>query len=312
MPDRENEEITLCLAGETLTWRLGIAGEENAILLFHFDMEGIDLVQANAQVLTKTTYGDNVTYVFFVPEGMCGNFVFEEGVKVNGSDSPIFSCGKNMQAELFSVEKDDVRIRVLVISRALANNMFQLSDGRLVFTDGALLEDKNGIRLESTKCTNPLSVYPAKGFGAGRCIEGTASGLPAFFGSFLVTAQERKPEVSAEQVGCGRYLIRISPDALEGVKDARLQIEYTGDIGNAFINGRMIHDNFANGAVWEIGLKDFIQERKEECITIYIAPIKEGAKVNVESAMAARSEEVKAYIAELKSVKLQPVYECRL
>lgn len=312
LPDRENEEITLCLAGETLTWRLGIAGEENAILPFHFDMEGIDLVQANAQVLTKTGRGKEATYVFFVPDGMRGEFVFEEGVKINGEDSHRFSCGKNMRAELFSVEKNDVRVKVLAVSRALADNLFQLNDGRLVFTDGALLEDENGIRLESTECTSLLHVYPAEGLADSRHVQRAASDLPAFFGSFLVTAQERKPEVSAEQVGRGRYTVRIPQNALEGLKDARLQIEYTGDIGNAFIDGRMIHDNFANGAVWEIGLKDFMQELKEECITVYIAPIKEGANVNVESAMAARSEEVKAYIAKLKSVKLQPVYEFKV
>ena len=110
-------------------------------------------------------------------------------------------------------------------------------------------------------------------------------------------------------VGPSRYTIQIPKDALEGVKDMRLQLEYTGDIGNAFINGRMIHDNFANGAVWEIGLKDFEQELKQECITVYIVPLKEGVNVNVESAMAARSEEVKEYVAELKSVRMQPLYE---
>ena len=95
----------------------------------------------------------------------------------------------------------------------------------------------------------------------------------------------------------------------DGVKDALLQIAYTGDVGSAFINGRMIHDNFANGAVWEIGLKDFAEELKKDDITIHIAPLKEGANVKVESAMAARSEEAEAYAAELESVRIQPVYE---
>ena len=99
---------------------------------------------------------------------------------------------------------------------------------------------------------------------------------------------------------------------MDGAKDVILQIEYTGDIGNAFINGQMINDNFANGAVWEIGLKDFAQELKKDCVTIYIVPLKEGVNVKVESAMAARSEEVDAYIAELKSVKMQPVYEMKI
>lgn len=99
---------------------------------------------------------------------------------------------------------------------------------------------------------------------------------------------------------------------MEGVKDMRLQLDYTGDIGNAFLGGRMINDNFANGAVWEIGLKDFEQELKKEKITVYIAPLKEGANVNVESSMAARTEEVTSCTAKLKSTELQPVYEIKI
>ena len=84
---------------------------------------------------------------------------------------------------------------------------------------------------------------------------------------------------------------------------------YSGDIGTAFLNGRMIHDNFANGAVWEIGLKEYQQELEKNNIIINIAPIREGAKVIIDSPMAARREEVKAYIGELKNVEVQPVYE---
>lgn len=68
LPDRRGEKIKLHLDGETLSWNIGIAGGENAILPFHFDMEGIDLVQANAQVITKAAD----TYVFLVPDGMDG------------------------------------------------------------------------------------------------------------------------------------------------------------------------------------------------------------------------------------------------
>lgn len=312
LPDREAEEITLCLAGETLRWKLGIAGEENAILPFHFDMEGIDLVQANAQVLTKTDRAGGMTYVFFVPDGMQGGFVFEKGVRINGMDSNVYACEKNVQARLFTVEKGEIRVKVLVLGRSLANDMFRLQDGRLVFTEGALLEDENGIRLESTENICLLHAYPADGLDGAAHVRKTAPGIEDFMGSYLAEVQKREPEAEVEQVGRGRYTVRLPQDVLEGVKDARLQIDYIGDIGNAFMDGRMIHDNFSNGAVWEIGLKDFEQRLKTECITLYIAPLKEGANVNVESAMAARSEEAKAYTAELKRVRIQPVYEIKI
>lgn len=90
LPDRHNEQITLQLEHERLTWNLGIAGDENAILPFHFDMDGIDLVQANAQVITRVNHGKEVTYVFFVPDGMQGEFRFEDGARIDGTDSNIY------------------------------------------------------------------------------------------------------------------------------------------------------------------------------------------------------------------------------
>lgn len=48
------------------------------------------------------------------------------------------------------------------------------------------------------------------------------------------------------------------------------------------------------------------------CMVLKILPIREGASVNVESAMAARNEEVKALKAALQGVRVQPVYEISL
>ena len=137
-------------------------------------------------------------------------------------------------------------------------------------------------------------------------------GYADFLGGYQIQRKEKKADLVVKQVGPSRYTVEIPEDAFEGVKDLRLQIWYTGDIGNAFIDGRLIHDNFSNGAVWEIGLKEFEKELKKDCITIYLTPIKEGVNVNVESAMAARSEEVKAYVAKLEKAELVPVYEMKI
>lgn len=308
LPDRRNEEIRLHLDGENLTWNISIAGEENAILPFHFDMDGIDLVQANAQAVTKVAD----TYVFLVPDGMDGKFVFEDAVKVNGLDESIYICGKNLRAERFSIEKGSVHLNVLAISREMANNMFLLSGDRLAFTDAVVLEDANGIRLESTEAVNTIHVYPANGFDSMKTIKRADAQTNTFMGSYVIETAVRQTDVAVKQVGPTRYALHIPETVMDGVKDARLQLSYIGDIGNAFINGRMINDNFANGAVWEIGLKDFAEQLKNDCITVYIVPLKEGVNVNVESAMAARSEEVKRFVAELKSVKIQPVYEMNI
>ena len=108
----------------------------------------------------------------------------------------------------------------------------------------------------------------------------------------------------------GRYTLDIPDGLLEGVKDVRLQIDYSGDIGSLFLNSRLISDNFANGAVWEVGLREFAGEHSQ--LVLYITPLKEGANVNVESGMAARVEEVGGAVAVLHSAELCPVYEIEL
>ena len=68
---------------------------------------------------------------------------------------------------------------------------------------------------------------------------------------------------------------------------------------------------FYNGDTWEVGLKEH-RDRLNETLLLTISPIREGAKVNVESTMAARNEEVDTMIAELRQVTAQPVYEISL
>ena len=84
-----------------------------------------------------------------------------------------------------------------------------------------------------------------------------------------------------------------------------------GDIGMLFLDNEMVSDHFCNGDTWEFGLMEY-REKLDRPFTLYIAPLREGASVNVESAMAARNEEIRKTIAELNQIRIQPVYEMTL
>lgn len=346
MPDRKGERVTLRTERGDITFTFDIKGDENAVLPFGFDMDGIELVQATAQLVTKIEPEGQQTYVFLIPEGMQGEFVFEEGVNIGGEQTNCFQCQENTFAEEFTVEKGGIQRRVLVVSREMADRMFMVSGERLVFTDGAILEDSAGLRLETMSVCSEIFVYPVDALEkmqalssehqnevAGNSFEGNGAmsgeehekdateyrvtkqaAHPAalMFGRYYVETQERQVPLTVQQVGRGRYTVSFPKGFMEGMKDALLQIDYVGDIGHAFIGGKMINDNFYNGAVWEIGLRDFAEALSEDVLTIYITPMKKGVNVNVESAMAARMEEVKEYVGELRSIRLQPVYEIGL
>ena len=99
---------------------------------------------------------------------------------------------------------------------------------------------------------------------------------------------------------------------MAGLKDAILQLDYRADIGWLYLGQELISDNFCNMDTWEVGLMEHMEALKTQKPVLKLAPIREGARVNVESAMAARNESVKALVAELRGARIRPVYEVRL
>lgn len=304
MGEKKNQHIVLELDREDIDFDISIDTDENAILPFQFDMSGIDLHHATAQVITRIISDDHETYVFLCPDGMEPSFTFEQGVAIDGKNGT--ASGNCYKAELkdgvdlFTVKKGDILIKILLISREFSDQMYRVDDSTLVFTKAALLKDENGLRIETTEAENIIYKYPAD------------SAEDGIFSRESFSAEKKEIPITYKPVANNRYTISIPSDYLEGLKDARLQIKYKGDIGHAFIDGRMISDNFCNGDVWEIGLKDFAEDIKTNPITIYITPIKKGANVNVESAMAGRMEEITSAVGEIMSADICPVYEIKL
>ena len=296
MPEKKNEQVIIETAEETYTFDISIASEENAILPFHFDLDGILLHQANAQPVLRTEIQGRAVYVFMVPDGMDGTFCFEEEAKATGG------------IPLFTVQKGGKAVDILLLTREETNRLFILRDGSLILSDAALLEDEKGaLRLETVNAENTLYCYPADR------LQGKAQRLndQGPFGVYQANAEEKEITISCEPAAPCRWKLHIPENALDGLKDARLQIHYRGDIGMLFLNDILISDNFCNGDTWEVGLLEH-WDKLPGSLVLKISPIREGANVNVESAMAARNEEVKALIADLQQIKVQPVYEISL
>lgn len=206
------------------------------------------------------------------------------------------------------MEKGETQIHILCLNRKMANQMYLLQDQTLLFAEGAVMEDDNGLRLETDKVRNTVMSYPKGAFTEHGNLEKDQN-QDEIFDCWILSTEEKRLDFEVTETGNLRYTVKMPDDFMEGLKDVLVQIRYTGDIGYAFIDGEMIHDNFCNSDVWEIGLADFAQRLAEEPLTIVITPLREGANVNVESAMAARMENVEAFIGELKSIALKPVYE---
>lgn len=314
MPDKHDIKLSIELSDETIEYDIDINSGENAILPFNFNMEGILLKSASAQPLWIVENDRESTYVFMIPSGMKGKFEFESGADITKGSGKTSDCGNiyyadGAAADEFVVSKSGKSVRVLVLSREMADNLYKISDGRLIFTKAALLEDENGIFIESMDADNELFGYPYNRFeGTGLNI--ARDGSYSFIASFKVCCEEAKElPVSIEKISDGRYVLDLDSDSIGDYWDVLLNINYIGDIGQAFIHGRMISDNFCNGEVWQIGLKEHKDALKRDKLTIYVTPLKEGVKVNADSAMAARFEQFDSAIASIESVSLTPVYD---
>ena len=317
MPAKEEETVEIRLPRGTIVFpKISIAGDENCILPFHLDLQGIDLVCATAQPVTYMEINGELTYVFLRPDGMRPEFVFEKGASVNGGAAQTYRVDEAAQADTFTVSKDGVKRTIICVSRAFANRLYALDQKGFLFTDAAVMVRDQAVYIETEQARCDLYAYPKDllsegGFAFAALKEGW-EGCPQGFGRYETTAQEKSIPIEVKEVAENRYTITLPKDMTDGVKDVRLRIEYRGDIGHAFIDGQMIHDNFCNNAPWEIGMRTFAEALKDCPLTVYITPLKEGAKVNVESAMAARIEEVESCVGEIKSVVASPVYELRI
>lgn len=228
----QNETVVLHMTGEDITFSgISLAPEENCILPFHMDLNGIDLVTATTQPITVLSDQKEPVFIFLKPEGMNPVFRFEDKAVTDQGDHT-YQCCTEKEAELFRVTK--------------------------------LLETDNTI-----------------------------------FDLWKADTNARQIPVRITQTARTKYELSFPERFMDGLKDALLCVDYTGDIGSAFINGDMINDNFCNHSTWEIGLRTFARRLEKHPLTISITPLREGRNVNVESAMAARMENAEKYIYNL-------------
>jgi len=302
MPARRHEAVRIQVRDAVYDFDISLASDENVILPFAFDMDGILLRQACAQPLLRTVIDGRVTYAFMVPEGMDGAFCFEDSVAI--------SCGtalpQGSEAHRFTVAKDERTVDVLVLSREMAGQLYRLKSGGLLFTDAALLEGPDrALRLETTRADNTLYALPACLPEAARTPLNDCGPLAAY----RACAAPRDIPLRVVSTAPRRWTVTLSARSMAGLKDIRLQIDYTGDIGMLFLGNTLISDNFCNGDTWEVGLREFFPEAGALTLTLVIVPLRRGRRIHADSPMAARSEQADATVATLSEVRAQPVYE---
>jgi len=113
-------------------------------------------------------------------------------------------------------------------------------------------------------------------------------------------------ETDFERAGIWR--VTLPRDALRGLSDLFLDVNYVGDVGRLYGGPLLMDDNFFNGTPWEIGLKRFSSETLEKGLVLRILPLREDAPIYLPEGsrpnFGTRSE-----VTEVKTVTASPEYE---
>lgn len=314
MHDLNDISIELPLrSGETVRFEnLGLAAGENTILPFNLDLDGDNLTWASAQpvaILQPAQAHGKRTFIFMRPEGMCE-------CALHMSDGQVLRMPDGTDMARFELEHS----LVLIISRNRAQRMSKMDASHIAFTtDDDVIESSQVGGGDVTINDAVAGLYSENNQAV---IENTrpGTGVEVFPETQLCRTSAVASPVSLEQphihqINSVRWIVRIPSSIQELLEegtlaDIRMRLTYRGDIGWLFAGTELLDDNFCNNDTFEIGLANFAREISDVDgkLVFVISPLKHGAKVNVESSMAARKQENDSITAQLDSVELVPVF----
>ena len=100
----------------------------------------------------------------------------------------------------------------------------------------------------------------------------------------------------------------LPPDAMTGLSDVFLHVDYVGDVARAYLDGHLMTDHFYHGQRWEIGLKRFAPEAFQKGVELQIMPLRKDAPIYLDKRVWPPFPPT-GQIAELRGVTAIPEYE---
>lgn len=293
LPARSGEQVVVRLPEESIDFTIDLASGENCILPFNFPMGEVLLKKATVQPITHLNIAGQSCWFFMIPQGMKPVMQFEDQTLVLRAD----------EISDFTIAQE----RVIVLPRCDAMHFSHLEkDGQTiaVLADSGVLWDGQCAALETNGQTQTVLTMPP--------MDGGEIRRGPFGGSVFTPPPAPTVALEAEQVGPARWIVSIPAEAVKGHKTVLLHVQYMGDIGQAFLDGELISDNFCNGQPWAIRLDEYADKLEKHPLTLAIVPVKEGTSISVDASMAARMEHVDGISACVSGLTLEYIDEMKL
>ncbi len=129
----------------------------------------------------------------------------------------------------------------------------------------------------------------------------------------IVLGPTRKPPVATEPTdadfaAAAIWQVTVPADALNGLHEVYLKVDYAGDCARAYIGDKFIEDDFYFGQPWEIGVKRFSPEISEKGLTIKALPLRKDSPVLIEPAKIPQFD-AKGEALDIRSITAVPEYQ---
>ena len=293
--DMKDLQIKLKIKGEELlipsNGSMTLTKDESVILPFNFAMDGALLKYATAQLLMKIDDRGTDHYIFFAPEGMTTEYLFDQAT-VRGKYR--FSPLAGFHSTFTVKTRGGKSVKVTTLTRQQALNALKVKS-KLLICDATVLPREDGADLLCLgRNTLDYVLYPSK--------QG--------FKSQTVVVDPVVPQFEVKKAGPRRlsFTSRQLPLASQ-VQEYFLRVDYVGDVAMAFMKGQLVQDEFYHGAPWTIGLKRYMEDLRDNPMTFYFRPLRPDVPFLRDLPQDAVPDFSKGPVVNVKSLDVVPEYK---
>ena len=292
--DMTGLQLRLNLGNEMLTvpsdGTLTLAKDQSVILPFNLQMDGVLLKYATAQLLMKIKDGQADHYIFFAPDGMATEYLFDKQT-VRGRNH--FKPVAGLKSTFTMTTRNGNTVKVTTLTRQQALNAVKVN-GRLLIADATILPTDNGADLLCLgRNTVDYVLYPsAKGFK-----------------TQTVTVEPVSPQCEVKKAGPRRMSVQFQSSNDPQVQEYFLRINYVGDVAMAFMKGQLVQDEFFHGEPWTIGLKRYAVDLKTDPLTFYVRPLRKDAPFLHDLPRESIPDFSRGPVVDVKQVEVVPEYK---
>jgi len=292
LPDRQNVSFDLKFSDFTL--RIPKQGgftlkhNQSAILPFNLDMDGVRLNYAMAQLYTRTTSADgrNV-FVFFVPEGFDGSYVFDPetlehvsgtSVKVEKKSGCTIVKTEPGTSGLIDIKaRSGKKFQIMTLTRAQALTLTRqeiFGRQRIVLSENMVVSAEGKLRVSQIGESNlGFSVFPAP---EQKLVADAAKMVASDDGAFRhysIKLPKVKPAFAIKGLGSAEVKISAKPSVLKGINDIFLYVDYLGDKAELKHERELLCDDLFDRTGWQIGLKRFGKKLNDQPLIMTVSPM---------------------------------------